>query len=110
MMDKIVEGKKRKILGIATTKKKMRKVELKPEIHTAMREINIDREALLEEEMAKLPKLEQSNALVQTHTGNKKGNVFIVFVNVIIVNLALFNKYLFILNHIYIVNSLSMGE
>ncbi|XP_015524814.2 tRNA-splicing endonuclease subunit Sen34 isoform X1 [Neodiprion lecontei] len=68
MMDKIIEGKKRKTLGVSTSKKKLRKQEVDVDTHAAMMKINIDRDVLLNEEMAKLPKLEQRDALVQTHT------------------------------------------
>lgn len=68
MMDKIVEGKRRKILGVETAKKKMKK-PLKEETREALNNIKIDRKALMSEEMAKLPKLEKSESLVQTHTG-----------------------------------------
>ncbi|XP_076174483.1 tRNA splicing endonuclease subunit 34 [Ptiloglossa arizonensis] len=67
VMDKIVEGKKRKILGIETRKKKAKK-PLDPKIQEALNNIEINRQDLLEEEMAKLPKLDKSDALVQTHT------------------------------------------
>ncbi|XP_031846035.1 tRNA splicing endonuclease subunit 34 [Nomia melanderi] len=67
MMDKIVEGKKRKILGIQTRKKKARK-PLDPEIQEALNSIKINRQQLLEEEMAKLPQLDKTEALIQTHT------------------------------------------
>lgn len=67
MMDKIVEGKKRKILGIETSKKKAKK-SLNEKTQQALNNIEIDTQKLLNEEMAKLPKLEKSEALVQTHT------------------------------------------
>lgn len=67
-MDNIVEGKKRKILGLHTRKKKMKK-PLDEETQKALDNIEIDREALMEEELAKVPKLEKSDALIQTHTG-----------------------------------------
>ncbi|XP_015590203.1 tRNA-splicing endonuclease subunit Sen34 [Cephus cinctus] len=69
MMDRIVEGKKRKLLGINTGKKKMRK-PLDMEKQESLKKIEINREALFNEEMAKLPKLEKSEALVQTHTAD----------------------------------------
>ncbi|XP_012262301.2 tRNA-splicing endonuclease subunit Sen34 [Athalia rosae] len=68
MMDKIIEGKKRKILGIGTSKKKIRSQKIDGPTQTAMNIINIDRDTLLQQEMAKLPKLEKSDALIQTHT------------------------------------------
>jgi hypothetical protein len=67
-MDDIVEGKKRKILGLHTRKKKLRK-PLDNETRKTLDSIEIDRKALMEEEMSKLPKLEIVDALVQTHTG-----------------------------------------
>lgn len=72
MMDQIVEGKKRKILGLRTSKKKLRK-PVNEETQKALEAIEIDREALMEEEMSKLPKLEKIDALVQTHTGMHLG-------------------------------------
>ncbi|OXU21868.1 hypothetical protein TSAR_005214 [Trichomalopsis sarcophagae] len=67
MMDKIVEGKKRKILGLRTSKKKLRK-PVNEETQKALESIEVDREALMEEELSKLPKMEKNDALVQTHT------------------------------------------
>lgn len=67
MMDKIIEGKKRKILGIETRKKKAKK-PLDPKVQEALDNIEINRQELLEEEMAKLPKLDKNEALIQTHT------------------------------------------
>ncbi|XP_076302820.1 tRNA splicing endonuclease subunit 34 [Lasioglossum baleicum] len=67
MMDKIIEGKKRKILGIDTRKRKARK-SLDPKDQAALNNIEINKQDLLEEEMAKLPKLDKSEALIQTHT------------------------------------------
>ncbi|XP_017795269.1 PREDICTED: tRNA-splicing endonuclease subunit Sen34 [Habropoda laboriosa] len=67
MMDKIIEGKKRKILGIDTRKKKVSK-PLDPKVQEALNNIEINRQDLLNEEMAKLPKLDKSDALIQTHT------------------------------------------
>ncbi|XP_043272962.1 tRNA-splicing endonuclease subunit Sen34 [Venturia canescens] len=67
VMDKIVDGKRRKILGVETAKKKLKR-PLKKETQEALNNIDIDREVLMSEEMAKLPKLEKSEALVQTHT------------------------------------------
>ncbi|KZC09901.1 PREDICTED: tRNA-splicing endonuclease subunit Sen34 [Dufourea novaeangliae] len=67
MMDKIIEGKKRKILGIQTGKKKIKK-SLDPKVQEALNNIEINRQQLLEEEMAKLPTLDKTEALIQTHT------------------------------------------
>ena len=67
MMDKIIEGKKRKILGIETRKKKAKK-PLDPKIQETLDNIEINKQDLLEEEMARLPKLDKNDALVQTHT------------------------------------------
>lgn len=69
-MDKIVEGKKRKMLGLHTNKKKMRKT-LDKKTQEALDNIEINTKDLLEEELAKLPKLSKNEAFVQTHTGNK---------------------------------------
>lgn len=68
MMDKIVDGKKRKLVGVGASKKKLRTDQLDPETQTAMRIINVDRDALFKEEMDKLPKLEENDALIQIHT------------------------------------------
>ncbi|KAL2714349.1 centromere-associated protein E-like isoform X6 [Vespula squamosa] len=67
MMDKIVEGKRRKILGIETNKKKMRK-PLDKDLQEALRNIEVNTKDLFDEQMSKLPKLEKNEALVQTHT------------------------------------------
>lgn len=68
-MDKIVEGKKRKMLGMRTGKKIKKKL-LDKETQEALDNIKIDSQVLLEEEMAKLPNLKTSEALIQTHLGN----------------------------------------
>lgn len=70
MMDKIVEGKRRKMLGIETNKKKMRK-PLDKDLQEALNNVEVNTKDLFDEQMSKLPKLEKSEALVQTHTGNK---------------------------------------
>ncbi|KAJ8673334.1 hypothetical protein QAD02_004596 [Eretmocerus hayati] len=67
VMDQIVDGKKRKILGLHTRKKKIKK-PLDDETQKALDSIEIDREALFQEEIKKLPQLEKLDALVQTHT------------------------------------------
>ncbi|KAK2582749.1 hypothetical protein KPH14_005016 [Odynerus spinipes] len=67
MMDKIVEGKRRKMLGLETSKKKMRK-PLDKEAEEALKNIEVNTTDLFNEQMSKLPKLEKSDALVQTHT------------------------------------------
>ena len=69
-MDQIVDGKKRKILGLNTSKKKLRQ-PLDDETKKALDGVEINREALMEEEIAKLPKLNKNEALVQTHTGEQ---------------------------------------
>jgi len=71
MMGKIVEGKKRKMLGLHTSKKNMKK-PLDKKTQEALDSIEIDTESLLEEELAKLPKLSKKEALVQIHTGITK--------------------------------------
>ncbi|XP_012231670.1 tRNA-splicing endonuclease subunit Sen34 [Linepithema humile] len=65
----IVDGKKRKILGLHTNKKNMKK-PLDRKTQEALDSIKIDTESLLEEELAKLPKLNKNEALVQTHTAH----------------------------------------
>ncbi|XP_011867038.1 PREDICTED: tRNA-splicing endonuclease subunit Sen34 [Vollenhovia emeryi] len=67
MMGKIVEGKKRKMLGLHTSKKNMKK-PLDKKTQEALDNIEIDTDTLLEEELAKLPKLSKNDALVQIHT------------------------------------------
>lgn len=67
VMGKIVEGKKRKMLGLHTSKKNMKK-PLDKKMQEALNNIEIDTESLLEEELAKLPKLNKNEALVQIHT------------------------------------------
>lgn len=66
-----MEGKKRKMLGLHTSKKNMRK-SLDKKTKETLDSIEINTQDLLEEELAKLPKLMRSEALVQTHTGNYK--------------------------------------
>lgn len=72
-MDKIVEGKKRKkadkILGSHTNKKNMKK-PLDKKTQETLDGIEINTQNLVEEELAKLPKLSKTEALVQIHTGN----------------------------------------
>lgn len=72
-----MEGKKRKILGLHTNKKSMKK-PLDKKTQEALDNIEINTQSLLEEELAKLPKLNKNEALVQIHTGKKKDcNVYI---------------------------------
>lgn len=68
MMDKIVDGKRRKILGLETAKKKLRK-PLDEETKKKLESVEIDKQKVFEEEMAKLPKLDRENALTKTPTG-----------------------------------------
>ncbi|XP_015180915.1 PREDICTED: tRNA-splicing endonuclease subunit Sen34 [Polistes dominula] len=80
MMDKIVEGKKRKILGMKTNKKKLRK-PLDKDSQEALKNVKLNTKDLFDEQMSKLPKLEKSEALIQTHTAYpqwNKGNFEIV--------------------------------
>ena len=74
MMDKIIEGKKRKMLGIDTKNKKAMK-SLDPKVQTSFDNIEINEQDLLEEEMAKLPKLDKNEALIQIHTGKEQNNI-----------------------------------
>ncbi|XP_066599815.1 tRNA-splicing endonuclease subunit Sen34 [Prorops nasuta] len=67
LMDKIIEGKRCKILGLETSKKKRRKL-LDEETKKALLNIEIDKEKLFKDEMERLPELEKSEALIQTHT------------------------------------------
>ncbi|XP_017891706.1 tRNA-splicing endonuclease subunit Sen34 [Ceratina calcarata] len=67
MMDRIVEGKRRKILGMDTRKKRAGK-PLDPKAQKELNNVEINKQELLKEEMAKLPKLERTEALIQTHT------------------------------------------
>ncbi|XP_057338079.1 tRNA-splicing endonuclease subunit Sen34 [Microplitis mediator] len=66
-IESIVEGKRRKILGLKTSKKNMRK-SLDGSTAEAASKIEIDRDALLAEELDKLPKLDPDDSLVQIHT------------------------------------------
>jgi len=75
-MGKIIEGKKRKMLGLHTSKKEMKK-PLDKKTQEAMDNIEIDTQNLLEEELAKLPKLDKDEALIQTHTGNIKVVIYV---------------------------------
>ncbi|XP_034942642.1 tRNA-splicing endonuclease subunit Sen34 [Chelonus insularis] len=66
-MDKIVEGKRRKLLGLKRSKKQLKKnVDLN--LIENAEQIEINREVLLTEELEKIPKLEPSEALIQIHT------------------------------------------
>lgn len=67
-MDKIVDGKRRKLLGLKSTKKELRK-PLDDNTAEAIKNVEIDRDALFAEEMKKIPKLDPAEALVQIHTG-----------------------------------------
>lgn len=67
MMDKIIDGKRRKILGLETSKKKLRK-PLDNETKKKLENIEIDRKTLFDEEMSKLAKLKREEALIQTNT------------------------------------------
>lgn len=66
-MDQIVDGKKRQKLGIQTSKKKLKK-PLDAATSKAMAEVEINKDEVLAEEMAKIPRLDPNEALVQTHT------------------------------------------
>ncbi|KAK0082033.1 hypothetical protein PV325_011179 [Microctonus aethiopoides] len=67
LMDKIVDGKRRKLLGLKSTKKELRK-PLDDNTAEAIKNVEIDRDALFAEEMKKIPKLDPAEALVQIHT------------------------------------------
>lgn len=69
MMDKIIEGKKRKMLGLDTSKKNKKQV-LDKNVQEALDKIEIDSESLLKQELTKLPELTRNEALIQTHTSN----------------------------------------
>lgn len=64
------------MLGLHTSKKNMKK-PLDKKTQEALDNIEIDTENLLKEELAKLPKLNKNEALVQIHTGilQKNGNL-----------------------------------
>lgn len=81
-MDQIVEGKRRKVLGLHTRKKKLRKT-LDEETRKVLDNVEIDREALMVEELAKLPKLERFDALIQTHTGEYKKLIVINYSDIL---------------------------
>ena len=82
LLDKIVEGRRRKLLGMDTKRKRKKvktsdtaqKVECDAEENEAkivelMKPIDDDeRETVLQEELAKIPPLKKENALTQTFT------------------------------------------
>ncbi|KAJ9596257.1 hypothetical protein L9F63_027120 [Diploptera punctata] len=74
MIDKIVEGKRKKLMGVTSNKKK--KVDGDAEnsgrsqTKDSNDEIDIDREALLKEELDKIKDIDENNALIQTFTAS----------------------------------------
>lgn len=69
MMDKIVEGRRRKILGIKCDKKTQNR-EVDEETRKALDGIEIDRDALFKEEFAKAEaQMSKADPLVQIPTG-----------------------------------------
>lgn len=80
LLDKIVEGRRRKLLGMDTKKrrKKVKTTEVAQEMEGDDKEAKIvelmkpiddsEREAVLQEELAKIPPLTKENALIQTFT------------------------------------------
>ncbi|KAF7991575.1 hypothetical protein HCN44_008946 [Aphidius gifuensis] len=66
-MDRIIEGKKRKLLGLQSSKKKMKK-PIDDNLVDKASKITIDKDALMAEKISKIPKLEKSEILVQIPT------------------------------------------
>ncbi|CAD6231764.1 GSCOCG00001574001-RA-CDS [Cotesia congregata] len=66
-IDSIIEGKKRKSLGLKTSKKSMKKT-LDDATAEAVKRVEIDRDALVAEQLSKCPNLDPDDALVQIHT------------------------------------------
>ncbi|CAG5106786.1 Similar to TSEN34: tRNA-splicing endonuclease subunit Sen34 (Homo sapiens) [Cotesia congregata] len=68
-IDSIIEGKKRKSLGLKTSKKSMKKT-LDDATAEAVKRVEIDRDALVAEQLSKCPNLDPDDALVQIHTSD----------------------------------------
>ncbi|XP_011310052.1 tRNA-splicing endonuclease subunit Sen34 [Fopius arisanus] len=66
-MDKIIEGKRRKLYGLDTSKKKLKK-PLDKDTSEALKKIDIDRDELFAQEVDKIVDLEVADQIVQTHT------------------------------------------
>ncbi|XP_015117665.1 tRNA-splicing endonuclease subunit Sen34 [Diachasma alloeum] len=66
-MDKIIEGKRRKLYGLETSKKKLKK-PLDRDTSEAIQKIDINRDELFAQEVEKINDLEPSEQIVQTHT------------------------------------------
>lgn len=66
-MDRIIEGKKRKILGLQTNKKKMKK-SIDQNLIDKANNIIIDKNTLMAEKISQIPKLEKTEMLVQIPT------------------------------------------
>ncbi|XP_063978504.1 tRNA-splicing endonuclease subunit Sen34 [Diachasmimorpha longicaudata] len=66
-MDKIIEGKRRKLYGLDTSKKKMKKA-LDKDTSEAIKKIDMNRDELFAQEVGKIKDLAPSEQIVQTHT------------------------------------------
>lgn len=71
IIDRIAEGKKRKLLGLSTNKKKNTKNQLPEERKSLNSEASpiIDKDALLQEEFSKIQPVTMVNTLLQIFTG-----------------------------------------
>lgn len=94
LVDKIVEGRRRKQLGLDTKKKKRKKVKSednneekasenedtnKEKILELLKPIeDSERQAVLEEELAKIPPLSKENTLIQTFTSKTSTGIIII--------------------------------
>lgn len=74
MIDRIVEGKRKKLMGVGQGKKKKTSSDAENSGGSQMKdlgdEMEIDREALLKEELDKIKSVDENNALVQTFTAS----------------------------------------
>lgn len=68
-MDRIIEGKKRKIMGLNVSKKKM-KQPLDESASAVASKIKVDRDTVMAEEISKIQKLDGSEAIVHTPTAH----------------------------------------
>lgn len=88
MIDRIVEGKRRKLLGLGS-KKKFAHTENDSSVQENLQSKNdktdtdlIDRDALLKEELDKIKSIDENSTLVQTFTGD----IFICSKNLMFLN------------------------
>ena len=84
MIDRIVEGKRKKLMGIGPNKRKKTNSDTENSKGGQIKEIEIDREALLKEELDKIKSIDENNALIQTFTGLYTVNRLLIHYNFIL--------------------------